>query len=61
MKNYISSEEFKEGDIIYFEMPPFCSGEYSAKVKKDDIGLYFEGNNYMKSCRDYRINNPYWS
>lgn len=48
---------FDDGDIIEFEMPSFCSGDYSAIIhfdenkepnidKKDD---WYEG------CRDYHI------
>lgn len=46
----------KEGDIINFEMPPFCSGDYSAKIYKDDKGLYINHeDNFMKGCRDFSI------
>lgn len=54
--------EFKEGDTIYFEMPPFCSGEYEAKVYKDARGLYInKKDNFFEGCRNYRINKKYWS
>lgn len=48
---------FEEGDQIIFEMPPFCSGEYGAIVKRDsNFGLYIdEDNNYFKGCIDYEI------
>ena len=46
----------EEGDIIDFEMPSFCSGDYKAVVKKDDYGLYIDSkDNYMKGCRDFEI------
>lgn len=53
----------KAGDVIYFEMPPFCSGEYSAKIYEDEGGLYINGeDNYFDSARDgYVINKPIWS
>lgn len=59
-KTRIDLPDIKEGDIIYFDMPPFCSGEYEAKVLKDENGLYIEGKNYFNSCLNYRVNKPYW-
>ena len=49
--------EFQEGDIIIFEMPPFCSGDYKAVVRRDkDFGLYIDQeDNYFKGCRDFKI------
>jgi hypothetical protein len=48
---------FQEGDEILFEMPPFCSGDYRAIVKKDNRGiLYIDGcDNHFDSCRDYEV------
>lgn len=48
---------FQEGDVIDFEMPPFCSGEYKAVVKKDpDFGLYIDkDDNYFEGCRDFVV------
>lgn len=48
---------FKEGDLIEFEMPSFCSGDYKAVVKKDkDFGLYIDkDNNYFEGCRDFIV------
>lgn len=57
---YLDNNKFKEGDIIYFDMPPMCSGEYSSKVKKDNIGLFVE-EEFFDSCYGYRLNKPYWS
>lgn len=58
----IDPDDVKEGDTIYFEMPPFCSGEYEAKVYKDEGGLYIKKeDNFFKGCRDFRINNKYWA
>ena len=46
----------EEGDIIEFEMPPFCSGDYQAKIYKDELGLYInKKDNYFDSCRDYYL------
>jgi hypothetical protein len=46
---------FKEDDVIKFEMPSFCSGDYLAIVKKDkDFGLYIDKDcNYFEGCRDF--------
>src|SRR5688572_6031623 len=58
---YLGEGDWKEGDTIYFEMPSFCSGEYSAKVYGDGIGLYIKKeDNFFEGCRDYRLNRPYW-
>lgn len=47
----------QEGDIIRFEMPPFCSGEYTAVVRKDDKhGLYIDkSDDFFDGCRDYEV------
>lgn len=49
--------KFEEGDVIEFEMPSFCSGEYQAVVKKDEeYGLYIEdGEEYFEACRDFTV------
>ena len=49
--------EFKAGDVIVFEMPSFCSGDYEAVVKADkDFGLYInEDDNYFEGCRDFIV------
>lgn len=49
--------KFQEGDTIIFEMPPFCSGDFTAKVYRDpDFGLYIDKkNNYFKGCRDFYV------
>lgn len=49
--------EFQEGDEIIFEMPPFCSGDYRAIVKKNPkFGLYIDDeNNYFEGCRDFEV------
>ncbi len=64
-KYYLVNEkpfEVKEGDVIYFEMPSMCSGEYDAKVYKDERGLYIDKkDNFFHSCYDFRINRKYWA
>ena len=48
--------EAKENDIIEFEMPSFCSGDYSAIIQKDSNGLYIsKEDNYLSECRDYKL------
>ena len=62
-KYYITNEiakynlkGLKSGKKIIFEMPPFCSGNYEAVIKKDDIGFYIDSrDNYFKGCRDFEI------
>jgi len=48
---------FEVGDVIEFEMPSFCSGEYKAVVQKDDnFGLYINSeDNYFEGCRDFIV------
>ena len=49
-------EQIKVGDIIDFEMPSFCSGDYQAIVQEDKYGLFInEEDNYINSCRDFEI------
>ena len=44
------------GDIIEFEMPSFCSGDYLATVYGDELGLYINASdNYFEGCRDFEI------
>lgn len=66
-KYYIMNEiskykifNIKEGDIIYFEMPPMCSGEYFVRVYKDEYGYYITETPYFERCVDFRLNRPYW-
>ena len=61
----IKGSPLKEGDTIIFEMPPFCSGDYSAEVKRDpDFGLYIDQkDNHFEGCRDFDIrrkDGTYW-
>lgn len=48
---------YKEGDTLVFEMPPFCSGDYSAKIYLDNDGDPYikRKDNYMNGCRTYWI------
>lgn len=50
-------EEPKEGDTIVYEMPPFCSGDYTAEVHADEDGdLYIDkSDNWYKGCRDFFV------
>ena len=49
--------KFEEGDVIEYEMPSFCSGEYRAVVEKDeDFGLCINAeDNYFEGCRDFIV------
>jgi hypothetical protein len=49
--------DMEEGDTIEFEMPSFCSGDYSAKIYKDSkFGLFiFKEDDYLSVCRDFKI------
>lgn len=49
--------DFEEGDVIIFEMPSFCSGDYEAEVMSDPkFGLYIDQkNNYFEGCRDFEV------
>lgn len=63
-KYYIVNEEVKnveKGDIIRFNMPPFCSGEYLALVEEDEKGLYIDKKNqgYFEGSRgDVQVIKP---
>lgn len=48
---------FREDDVIMFEMPSFCSGDYKAVVKADkDFGLYIDDDdNYFEGCRNFIV------
>lgn len=50
-------KEFKDGDVVVFDMPPFCSGDYSAKVYIDNDGdPYIKRSlNFYDGCRDLYI------
>lgn len=49
--------KFQEGDEIIFEMPSFCSGDYTAVVYKDEsFGLYIDADcNWFEGCRDFYV------
>jgi hypothetical protein len=49
------NQKFQEGDVIEFEMPSFCSGDYVAKIFIDNDGdPYIDKNqNHVGGCRDY--------
>lgn len=49
--------KFEVNDVIEFEMPSFCTGDYKAVVKKDDdFGLYIDSkDNYFEGCRDFIV------
>ena len=47
----------KEGDIIEFIMPGFCSGDYIYKVEKINNKLVLKDapSKIFNGCRDYKI------
>jgi len=46
--------EVKAGDKLIFDMPPFCSGDYEAKVKEDQLGLYVKSKDcWFEGYRNY--------
>ena len=49
--------DFEEGDIIEFEMPSFCSGDYKAVVKSHPkYGLYVDRkDSHFEGCRDFTV------
>ena len=49
--------DFQEGDVIEFEMPPFCSGDYKAVVKIDpNFGPYIDDDdNSFEGCQDFYV------
>lgn len=60
LKKYISKEgldQIAEGDLVVFDMPGFCSGNYQAKVKKDEDGVLYinKKNCFFNGARDYYI------
>lgn len=49
-------DELEDGNTIYFEMPPFCSGDYEAIIMKDVHGLYiYKSDDYFNGCRNFEI------
>ena len=50
-------QEFNEGDVLDFEMPPFCSGDYSTPIYLDTDGdpYIHKDEEYFKGCRNYYI------
>lgn len=63
-KRYLTGfilNKLKKNDFIYFDMPPICTGSYSAKVKEDEKGLYIDKkDDYFVTCVDWRVNQPFW-
>lgn len=51
------NQEFKQGDTLVFEMPPFCSGDYTAKIHLDSDGDPYikKSKNFYKGCRDVYV------
>jgi hypothetical protein len=49
--------DFQDGDEIIFEMPAFCSGDYAARVYKDEnYGCYIDdSSNWFEGCRSFYV------
>lgn len=56
---YFSVEDIanlRDGAKIIFEMPSFCSGDYTGIIYKDDLGYYINAeNNWFSGARGYKI------
>ncbi len=50
-------QEFKEGDVIEFDMPAFCSGDYLANVHIDSDGEPYihKNDSYFMSSLGFYI------
>ena len=50
-------QQFNDGDILQFEMPPFCSGEYSTRIYLDTDGDPYinKSESFYNGCRDFYI------
>ncbi len=50
-------QQFKEGDILEFEMPSFCSGDYNTEIHLDNDGDPYikKSESYYDGCRDIYI------
>jgi hypothetical protein len=50
-------QKFNDGDILEFEMPSFCSGDYSARIYLDNDGDPYINikDNHYNGCRDLNI------
>ena len=48
-------QQFNDGDILQFEMPSFCSGDYSTRIYLDTDGDPYinKSESYYNGCRDF--------
>lgn len=51
------TQQFNDGDTLFFEMPSFCSGEYKAEIYLDNDGDPYikKSKIYYQGCRDIYI------
>lgn len=56
-KLFKKGQKFNDGDILVFDMPPFCSGDYSTVIHLDNDGDPYidKSESYYEGCRDYYI------
>ena len=56
IQQYKALKDIQAGQTIVFDMPPFCSGDYSAKVEQDEAGLYiYKRDAWFTGCRDLYV------
>ena len=57
IKYFNKNQKFNEGDILEFEMPPFCSGDYLGEIHIDNDGDAYidKDDDFFKGCRDFFI------
>jgi hypothetical protein len=60
---FSEEQEFTKEDTLVFDMPPFCSGDYSAKIYLDNDGDPYidEDEDYSDGCREMFVVKNYKS
>lgn len=55
----IDYDGFIEGHRIVFNMPGFCSGDYSCIIQKDEKGLFIpKEESFFEGCRGFEVIPP---
>ena len=56
-KWFDDGQKFEVGDRVVFDMPAFCSGDYSAKIHLDADGDAYikKSESYYRGCRGVYI------
>jgi hypothetical protein len=58
LSNFISTKDIEVNDQIIFDMPAFCSGDYTFKVSMHEqhgLILLDAPTEIFKGCRNFRI------